>query len=1090
MAINLKKSRQYLQNFDFSSLFIEELGWSNPPSRQAIAFKCDGKTFYRKGVAELAGVLVLEVTDEDGEIPDGKVRANIHKEICKVALENLVIFLDGDRQKSLWYWVKREGTKQYRRDHSYIRGQSGDLLLGKLRALIVEIEDWDKGVVIGDATKRLKNSFDIDRVTKKFYEFFKKEHDLFLKEVLGFASEFDRAWYASLMLNRLMFVYFMQKEGFLDGNVNYLRDRLALCKQQQGEDQFHSFYRYFLLRLFHEGLGKQGRSPELEKLLGKVPYLNGGLFEVHPLEQANPDIQIADQAFEKIFKFFDDYDWHLDDRPLRIEKEINPDVLGYIFEKYINQKQMGAYYTKEDITEYISKNCIIPFVFNAVEKVEGFGDIWQLLKKNPDRYIYEAVLKGVDVDLPEDIAAGIGNVSKRDGWNRAASGEYALPTETWREHIARRDRCLEVRKKLVNGEVTQINDLITFNLNIRRFAEDAIASCANPELLLAFYETISQVSVLDPTCGSGAFLFAALNILEPLYDACLNRMQWFISEGVVNDKFEQILAKIADHPNRRYFILKSITINNLYGVDIMEEATEICKLRLFLKLVSQVEADPKKANFGLEPLPDIDFNIRAGNTLVGFVSLNQVCESIAKEASGQKKLIFDDGVLDRIIKGAVAADQEFKRFRSLQTQGEVNGEDLAWSKASVKEHLAVLREELDRFLAEEYEQGLSKKSAAYGKWKESHQPFHWFVEFYGIINAGGFDVIIGNPPYVEYKNVRENYTIQGFETVKCSDLYAFTMERSTNLLNNSGKIGMIIPISIVSTDGFESLRDCLLKNNYVSWALNFAERPSKLFTGVEKRLTIWITHKNSNEMNLFLGSYKRWLSEERETLFSQLYFVGLDENCKLVSSSIPKISSNIEKGILARLAKNNKLSNFFVKDCQNILYYTRKLRYFVQFYDFIPTITDINNKILEPTELKEISFSSREERDVAIAILNSNLFFWFFNAYSDVRNVNKREIEEFRFSIDLVQNSVSSRLSQLKSELMIDFQKNSKNLTNNYGKSGILTIQSFQPRQSKHIIDEIDRVLAQHYGFTEEELDFIINYDIKYRMGKNSEEEE
>jgi hypothetical protein len=513
-------------------------------------------------------------------------------------------------------------------------------------------------------------------------------------------------------------------------------------------------------------------------------------------------------------------------------------------------------------------------------------------------------------------------------------------------------------------------------------------------------------------------------------------------------------------------------------------------LRLFLKLVSQVEADPKKANFGLEPLPDIDFNIRAGNTLVGFVSLNQVCESIAKEASGQKRLIFDDGVLDRIIKGAVAADQEFKRFRSLQTQGEVNGEDLAWSKASVKEHLAVLREELDRFLAEEYEQGLSKRSAAYGKWKLSHQPFHWFVEFYGIINAGGFDVIIGNPPYVEYKNVRENYTIQGFETVKCSDLYAFTMERSTNLLNNSGKIGMIIPISIVSTDGFESLRDCLLKNNYVSWALNFAERPSKLFTGVEKRLTIWITHKNSNEMNLFLGSYKRWLSEERETLFSQLYFVGLDENCKLVSSSIPKISSNIEKGILARLAKNNKLSNFFVKDCQNILYYTRKLRYFVQFYDFIPTITDINNKILEPTELKEISFSSREERDVAIAILNSNLFFWFFNAYSDVRNVNKREIEEFRFSIDLVQNSVSSRLSQLKSELMIDFQKNSKNLTNNYGKSGILTIQSFQPRQSKHIIDEIDRVLAQHYGFTEEELDFIINYDIKYRMGKNSEEEE
>jgi hypothetical protein len=73
---------------------------------------------------------------------------------------------------------------------------------------------------------------------------------------------------------------------------------------------------------------------------------------------------------------------------------------------------------------------------------------------------------------------------------------------------------------------------------------------------------------------------------------------------------------------------------------------------------------------------------------------------------------------------------------------------------------------------------------------------------------------------------------------------------------------------------------------------------------------------------------------------------------------------------------------------------------------------------------------------------------------------------------------------------MDDFQAHAKSLTNNYGKFGILTIQTFQPRLSKPIIDEIDRVLARHYGFTDEELDFIINYDIKYRMGQANEEEE
>ncbi len=87
-----------------------------------------------------------------------------------------------------------------------------------------------------------------------------------------------------------------------------------------------------------------------------MPYLNGGLFEPHEFEERYPDIDVPDEAFERLFDFFDQYQWHLDDRPLRRRPRDQPDVLGYIFEKYINQKQMGAYYTKEDITGYISKN--------------------------------------------------------------------------------------------------------------------------------------------------------------------------------------------------------------------------------------------------------------------------------------------------------------------------------------------------------------------------------------------------------------------------------------------------------------------------------------------------------------------------------------------------------------------------------------------------------------------------------------------------------------------------------------------------------------------------------------------------------------
>ncbi len=140
----------------------------------------------------------------------------------------------------------------------------------------------------------------------------------------------------------------------------------------------------------------------------------------------------------------------------------------------------------------------------------------------------------------------------------------------------------------------KIIDLITYNLDIFQVAEDAIECCEGPEILRAFCTSITNVSVLDPTCGSGAFLFAALNILEPLYDACLVRMQAFLDDlehakhkphPETFADFRKILFEANDarrHPNHRYFILKSIILNNLYGVDIMEEAVEICKLRLFL----------------------------------------------------------------------------------------------------------------------------------------------------------------------------------------------------------------------------------------------------------------------------------------------------------------------------------------------------------------------------------------------------------------------------------------------------------------------------------------------------------------------------
>ena len=215
----------------------------------------------------------------------------------------------------------------------------------------------------------------------------------------------------------------------------------------------------------------------------------------------------------------------------------------------------------------------------------------------------------------------------------------------------------------------------------------------------------------------------------------------------------------------------------------MEEAVEICKLRLFLKLAAQVEPDTASDNLGIEPLPDIDFNIRAGNTLVGYATYDEVKRALGSE------LAFDNA-LERISVKAADLQQAFNAFRARQVEGD--GSVPTEDKQELRKRLNALEKELNRTLASEYGAPSSKKEP-YAKWLRSHQPFHWFLEFYGIMSGGGFDIIIGNPPFVEYSKVQDTYEVRDYATQQCGNLYAFAVERSLDLLHSNGRVGLIAP---------------------------------------------------------------------------------------------------------------------------------------------------------------------------------------------------------------------------------------------------------------------------------------------------------
>ncbi|HZU69035.1 MAG TPA: DNA methyltransferase [Ktedonobacteraceae bacterium] len=836
------------------------------------------------------------------------------------------------------------------------------------------------------------------RLPRRFSKLFKSEYSAFHQSIQGFASESDRAQYASLMLIRLMFVYFLQKKSLLDRDTNYLRNQLLSMHENSQENA--SFYRHFLLRFFHHELTGNERPGSRDTLPASIPALNSNLFDVPELERRNANIDIPNAAFARLFAFLDTFEWQIEESPTCSGNAITPGMLSYIFEKLISQKELGAYYTQTDISEYIARNTILPFLLHAAEKKfpdasHAGGCIWQLLGNDPDRYIYPALKKGHEFPLPE-------SASGQTGWNTPASEPFALPGETWHEVIARRKHYEQLHCMLESGQVRSIDELVTNNLNIAQFAQDIIEHCEQPALLLAFYENLAQLTVLDPTCGSGAFLLAALSVLEPLYDACLSRMEAMLSacdpqtgpgksaHPTVNEPqrsvFRVILKQMRFYPNRRYFILKSIITNNLYGVDIMQEAVELCKLRLLLKLLSQIERDE-----AVESLTAIDFNIHTGNILADHSN--------------------ETGIL-------VGYERDPERLS-------------------------------------------------------------WFTEFYSIMQNGGFDVIIGNPPYVEYETVSASYKVNDYRTVSTGNLYALTIERCSALLARDGRFGMIVPSSATCTSGYLPLQKILLEQASLHIS-SFSDQRGKLFDIPHPRLCIILYTKSAHPKRVYSTPYIKLGRELRESLFQRLAYIEVTDLVR--PGIIPRYGSSIERTLHMKIhSQARRLGDYVVKAGSNIVYYTRKMSWYVQVTPFIPQILDEHGHVRHPSELKTLVFASSEHANIAFVSLNSNLFYWFVTTGSDCRNLNMREVLGLPLDIERMEHTIRSDLSKLAIDLAQDLQAHSEYRKMNFKDVGRLTIQCIFPGKSKPIIDEVDRVLARHYEFTDEELNFIINYDGKYR---------
>lgn len=1083
MHINRNEFSRYIKNLQFRKLFIE-LGWDDANLDLPIAV--DDQIFNLSAVAEKRGFTLFTCSPAaNGKIPDSNSRKKIDRQITKRFFEHIIIFTNADKSHQIWQSSIREPNKPIIvRETHYYSHQSPEILFQKLSGLFFSLEEEDK-IGLVDVRHRVAENFNknTERVTKQFYDRFKKNHAAFLDFIQGISETVEREWYASLMLNRLMFIYFIQKKGFLDNDPDYLRTRLRKTQEKKGRDKFYSFYRDFLLVLFHRGLGSPERSAELEQEIGQVPYLNGGLFDEHRLEKDNPDLNIRDEAFERIFDFFDEYQWHLDTRVASSGKDINPDVIGYIFEKYINDRaSMGAYYTKEDITDYISKNTIIPRLFDMVKKecsvaFEGESSLWNMLRENPDRYIYAAMRHGARVGLPqqgenlprdERIAAGLPQeiavgldtstpnlLERRKYWNKKAPQEIALPTEIYREVIERRTRYWEIYDKLSSGKICDINDLITYNLDMRQFAQDAVEYYEGSDFINAMHKALSRITILDPTCGSGAFLFAALNILEPLYETCLARMEEFVAaDDLANGRrfpqFREVLKEMQNHPNAKYYIYKKIILQNLHGVDIMNEAVEIAKLRLFLKLVAELDDSGQ-----VEPLPDIDFNIRAGNTLVGFAT--------QKELHDAMSTTFDFDDMESIVHEKMGlAAMAFKRYKEVQLSGEEADDPAGYktAKDELNQRLAELNEDLNHYLARQYGIEPTDKKK-YTEWKASHKPFHWLAEFYEIIHANdGFDVIIGNPPYVNQNKIAYKFIDYG---ISVADIYGNVIVRSLKILIKEGNHGFIVMHNLAFSRGFSALRKYLQNERANIWFSFYARIPSGLFSGdVRVRNCIFIINRSKKlkKANTYTTRIHRWFSASRGHLFHKIRYVQFS-----FFKTIPMFDNEIESRLFQELP-GEPLAILFTKQSTKKLYFKQTAYNWISVTPNPAACYNSKGNPIPQSQVKELNILNEHIQNLLILLLNGKLFFSYWLSFGDEFHVTKEIFDSFRIPLSKFDPNDIKILEKLSSDFtnrldeVVQYKLNANKRVGTYNTSSLWDItDKSDPIFLKNITSEYELIL-------------------------------
>lgn len=313
-----------------------------------------------------------------------------------------------------------------------------------------------------------------------------------------------------------------------------------------------------------------------------------------------------------------------------------------------------------------------------------------------------------------------------------------------------------------------------------------------------------------------------------------------------------------------------------------------------------------------------------------------------------------------------------------------------------------------------------------------------------------FDIVVGNPPYVEYNKLSVK------PTTKFGNAYADVLKNSINSLRTNGVIGFVIPLSFVSTTRMKGIRDFCYSNLSKLFVLNFADRPDCLFDGVHQKLTIILGSKGNEDCRVFSSSYYHWYADERDKLLDKLSVLPV----KCLEQYIPKIGNKYEESIYSKVV-NTKGVTLTEISGGGSLYLNMRGCFWMKAFTFNPGSNEYKYFAC-PVDMQKYF----------VALLNSNLFFLYWTIISDCWHITSKEINGFKIPVDNVDFSIFEEIVDKLEDKLEETKKYIGSKQTEY---------EYKHKDCKIEIDAIDQALQKIYDLTDDEVAYLRDYKLKYR---------